>query len=773
MLLTIIPERSYIRKMKMKANFKRGLLCVSALAMSLSCLTSCGKYGAQDLINADVTGFANEADVRDYYIDELKFDSIAVRTADLKTNDYELQTLEDPEKEAEVRDAIARIEEVLSEDEYEIDKKTNDAKLISQSDFDYIKANIDGYALSNGAIQDIKTALGYYFVDVEFDVKPQSTGTFLPCSDLLGINGAWKHLSNTIYDLDTGFVNIAITLLNKYYYLNEIDRMAKWDPDDQVIKIYNSENNTFKVEVQLDNGDESDTQFTMDPNTLASGGLVNVDEGKNNGGGSTTGAGDKSNETSQTESTSSDTGSTDTTTGGDSSTDTTTTTGDTVKKSSGSKKSTAQKTSKEAVLGDEYIPEIPSNSVIDADSDRRVRLDINLINEQVGSSTKEMAFLPDLNLVYEKPKKDGEICGFGIYPEGSNALRIFDYDRSAIAGKLKISFVFKDQIENAGVELVKKNMYVSSIDITNGFSAADNKITVNKATGDYLTQTIERMDRVEANSDIGAMMTNKLYEDKGYATLAAFKKNCSYQNKRLSTIRNILATNTANKAYLLEVETIVEDMANGSEAYGTFRDRSYVVVQLMGADWLVTDSVRVSRETMREPEVEPDSAAVKRLIAMNLYGAVPEDVKPTVKELLLDMYKSATELRRTPDEENGIKGLDALINSNTSILSATEKDYIINYLASKLTAHGTGNAVISGSIIDWMGGSETQVEFETEELITYAGYDEGYYMRVHYVVSKQDKDGSWVIDERTVAKNDGYTVEGEMLDAIKGRLGME
>ena len=116
MLLTIIPERSYIRKMKMKANFKRGLLCVSALAMSLSCLTSCGKYGAQDLINADVTGFANEADVRDYYIDELKFDSIAVRTADLKTNDYELQTLEDPEKEAEVRDAIARIEEVLSED---------------------------------------------------------------------------------------------------------------------------------------------------------------------------------------------------------------------------------------------------------------------------------------------------------------------------------------------------------------------------------------------------------------------------------------------------------------------------------------------------------------------------------------------------------------------------------------------------------------------------------------------------------------------------------
>ena len=761
--------------MKRKNNFKRGLMCVSAMTLAASCLTSCGKYGAQDLINADVVGFANEADIRDYYIDELKYDSITERTADTKTIDYELQTLENPEKEAEVREAVERIQEVLAEDEYEIDKKTNDSKLISQNDFDYIKASIDGYALSNGSIQDIQTALGYYFVEVEFDVKPQETGTFLPCSDLLGVNGAWKHLSNTIYDLDTGFVNIAITLLNKYYYLNEIDRMAMWDKEDQVIKIYNSENNVFKVEVQLDNGDESETKFVMDPNTLASGGLVDVNEGRNNN--STTGSNGQSNETSQTESTSTDGGdnSTDTTTGGDSSTDTTTTTGEdgNVKKSSGSKKSTAQKTSKEAVIGDEYIPEIPSNSVIDADSDRRVRLDINLINEQVGSSTKEMAFLPDLNLVYEKPSKNGDICGFGIYPEGANALRIFDYNRDDITGKLKISFVFKDQIENAGVELVKKNMYVSSIDITNGFNASDKKITVNKATNDFLEETIERMDRVEANGDIGAMMTNKLYEDKGYATLAAFKKNCSYQNKRVSTIRNILATNTANKAYLLEVETVIEDMAGGSEAYGTFKDRSYVVVQLMGADWLVTDSVRVSRETLRQPEVEPDSAAVKRLIAMNLYGAVPEDVKPAVNELLLDTYKSATALRVTPDEENGIKGLDALINSNQAIISADDKKYIIDYLASKLTLHGSGKAVISGSIIDWMGGSETQVEFETEELITYSGYDEGYYMRVHYVVSKQDSDGRWVIDERTVAKNDGYTVNGEMLASVKSRLQMD
>lgn len=766
--------------MKKKINFKKGLICVSAMTLAVTCLTSCGNYGVQDLINANVTGFANDADVRDYYIEELLYDSIAERTAERKTIDYELQTLENPEKEAEVREAVNRIQELLSEDSYEIDKKTNDAKLISKSSFEYIKANIDGYALSNGSIQDIETALGYYFVDVEYDIKPQSTGTFLPCSDLLGLNGAWRHLSNTIYDLDTGFINIAITLMNKYYYLNEIDRLARWDKEDQSIKIYNSENNEFKVEISIDNDDGGEDVFTMNPDMLAGNeGSQNASGNKKpnqSGNKNNTGSNNSSDEDNQgTDQATGDTPSTDDTNTGDTGTSNTpddTGSGDT-NKDSKPKKTSANKTSKEEVIGDEYIPDIPSNSVIDADSDRRVRLDINLINEQVGSSTKEMAFLPDLDLVYDKPEKDGEICGYGIYPEGSNALRIFDYNRNEISGKLRIRFVFKDQIENAGVELVNKNMYVSSIEITNGFNAADNKTTVDKATSTYLTETIERMDRVEANGDIGAMMTNKLYEDKGYATLAAFKKNCSYQNKHVSSIRNILATNTANKAYLLEIETIIEDMANSNEAYGTFKERSYVVVQLMGTDWLVTDSVRVSRETMREPEIEPDSAATKRLLAMNLYGAVPEENKQPVQNLLLDVYTSATALRRSPDEANGIKGLDALINSDTSIISSTDKEYIINYLAGKLTAHGQGKAVISGSVIDWMGGSATQVEFETEELISYAGVDEGYYMRVHYVVSKDGKDGNWVIDERTVAKNDGYTVDGEMLAAIKSRLQMD
>lgn len=733
-----------------KTAIKRGLLCLSALTMAASCLTSCGKYGVEDIINADPVGFANEADIRDYYIDELLYDSVVYRTTEVKTNDYELQTLEDPEKEAEVREAIERIQDILSEDEYEIDKKTNDSKLISAKDFDYIKANIDGYALTNGKIDDIKTALGYYFVDVTFDAKPQSTGTFLPCSDLLGVNGAWKHLSNTIYDLDTGFVNIAITLLNKYYYLNELDRLAVWDKEDQVIKIYNSENNIFKVEVNLDTDDGEASVLTLDPNQLASGGLTSPGDNQINGASDTSGSGETS---------TGDAGST---------TTSETTTGSSDK----GKKSTAQKTTKESVLGDEYIPDIPSNSVLDADSDRRIKLDINLINEQVGSSTKESAFLPDLNLIYEKPSKDGDICGFGIYPEGANALRIFDYDRSKLTGKVTLSFTFKDQIENAGVELVKKNMYVKTIDITTGFNASDSKITVNKATNDYLTETVERMDRVEANGDIGAMMTNKLYEDKGYATLAAFKKNCSYQNKRVSTIKNILATNTANKAYLLEIETTIEDMANGGEAYGTFKDKSYVVVQLMGANWLITDSIRISRETLREPEIEPDSAAVKRLLAMNIYGAVPEDTKPAILSMMNDFYASATALRASADPDNQLSGLNALINSNESIISADDKRYIIDTLASKLTAHGMNRSVLTGSVIDWMGGSEKQVEFETEELILYSDRDEGYYMRVHYVVSKQDSDGKWVIDERTVAKNDGYTVNGEMLEAIRGRLGL-
>jgi hypothetical protein len=178
-----------------------------------------------------------------------------------------------------------------------------------------------------------------------------------------------------------------------------------------------------------------------------------------------------------------------------------------------------------------------------------------------------------------------------------------------------------------------------------------------------------------------------------------------------------------------------------------------------------------------EPPINPDSTIAKRLVALNLAGEIPDDSKSDITDLMSALYTAGTNrLLRGPKEitvrgESVTieKGLYDCFQDDTDILDTSTLEYTLSKLENALIKHGTDvTSVYSGTITEWIGGYDNQAEFTTEELITYNGREDAYYMQVYYLVSKlNDK---WVIDERTILDEEEVT-DATTIDNIKSRVG--
>jgi hypothetical protein len=430
----------------------------------------------------------------------------------------------------------------------------------------------------------------------------------------------------------------------------------------------------------------------------------------------------------------------------------------------------------ELVMNYQGVTEAVSSKVNSyVDSTRKVVLDVNLINKVVGSSLNQSSFLPDLNLVYTKANASGEMSGFGIYPEGLGGLRQFGYKRAGMSGELTLRFVYKEDSNGNGT-IVGKNVYCTKLEVNDSDIKADKeKVIIPNFLKAELGELIERADRVRVDCDLPGMMNGSIYEDKGVAILSGYTSSSSNVLKYMSTIKEVVSRDVANNMYLLKVENTVIDGAKDADTCGTYRDTYYITVQQQGKKLVINDSLRVSREMVTEPSISPDSAADKRLIALNLSGEVKSDSKSKIKELVSDLYTAGTNriLNGPKKLSNGSetitieKGMYDCFDSDTEMLSSNNKEYINEELRSLLTSYGADvKSVYSGVITEWIGGYDNQAEFTTEELIAYDGTDEGHYMTVYYLVSNIS--GEWVIGERNVI--DEKEVKGSELEEIQGRL---
>lgn len=709
---------------------KRSIVKVIALCSSASLLLSgCNSFVGKNAASYPLMSPLSLEQVKDYYAKANEYDAVVSKNVTVHDTTYITQSITG-QKANKLKELTEKAEGILGQDTYELSDETQ--SIVSEDTFNYIKASIDNKVLSDGKITDIKGALGYYFVDKEYKISAKTPGDFTDAATLVGLDGAFYTDGFGEYAIDVDHLGIVATNLNKYYLDNNILKSASFDASTATFNIKdgvspsvegytppsNAEDST--LDDILNNSDNTDDDSSNDV-------LPTMDDGTE----------------SLEDETESNVG--------------------TAKK---------EKNSKKRVEVDEDMYTESYASV--TPEERKIKLDIKQINSVAGSSLRQAAIMPSLNVVYNIPIAEGTLSGYGIYTEGGNGLKLFGFNRNDLAGTLTLRYVFKDASNGSG-EIIGTNVYIAEEEITNGFNVSDSNVIISDTIRNKLKESLDRADRLQVNDDLSGMMGGGLYEDMGFAILRGFKSKSTRVLKYMSTIRQILKRDTANNAYLLETETTTTEGARSVDCYGTYRDKYYVVIQQQGDQFKVIDQIKVSREMTKEPSINPDSVIQKRLIALNLSGEVSAENKEEIRQLLSDLYTASTNRLLTGPYEYEVdgkkvtieKGMYDCFQKDTSLLSSMDLEYINSRLRGELLAKGEGvDSTLYGKVSGWISGYNNQAELTTEELITFEGTDEGHYMQVYYLVSKMND--YWVIDERTII--DEYDVDGNSLSEIRDRI---
>lgn len=757
---------------------KRYLTKLIAVTCSLSmCLTGCSVFTGEDVTSYPLVPYLTTSEVIDYYAKSLDYDAIISRDLNVHETTYETYPVQG-EKAERLKQLVDKAEDILAAPEYEITEEN--LKVMSPNTYEYIRGFIDNETLTRKGISKIEGALGYYFVDVDYEVGSSQIGSFTQMANLIGLNGIiYQHPVSKEWLIDTAYMQQVVNKLNEYYFNNTILKEAKFNEltgeliietghlPENLINIYSAGQQVIDSAGNDLQVVESDDDMTLhDDGTIGDG---NSD--------SDVVEGESANVTAEGEQTEDEA------------------------------VEAAEEAAEEAVddidLGiditagnSEDSQEMPEysdeNSLVSSDSsevtggtsitvynsitseDRKIQLDIDTINRIAGSSLKNTAQMPPLYIVYNIPEAVG-ITGYGIANAGGDGLKVFGFNRDALAGTMTLRYVFKDASNGSG-EILGTNVYCTTETITTGINTADNNVLVPEFLMTQFQELIERADRIQADYNLPALMSGNVYEDMGVGVLRGYKENGTAVLKHMSTIRQVVDRDTANNSYVLEVETTTVEGAKDVDCYGTYRDKAYVVVQQQGTGFKIIDWCRISREMSHEAPINPDSTTIKRLVALNLAGEIPEDSKDNIKKLLSDLYTAGTNRKLHTGElqlEDGtvinIKGMYECFQSDRSILSEEKFEYANSSLRNQLLRKGADTqSIYTGVVTEWIGGYDNQAELTTEELITYTGTDEAYYMQVYYLVSNLND--VWVIDERTIL--DEYKVtEPNQINDIKSRVG--
>lgn len=746
-----------------------------ALATITSITT--GLMGCSSIVHTDVTKYSLEPylttqEAVDYYTESLKYDSVISKNVEVHKTNYELKDIKG-EKAERLKALTSKVEAILGQDKYEVTEEN--LKLISPDNFNYIKGFLDNEVLTKGKVENIQGALGYYFVDVSYEVGPKKTGTFNDLTALVGLNGAFVKNYDDTYSLNDAYLQSVVKELNKYYFKNNIIKCAvlngtKLEVQEGVAPIVDNitaatesdDSTLFNTGENLDGLQGVDANIggeSVDPsilNTEQAGQTENAEQAGQEG---DTTASIGNNKTVAKEETII---SLDQVRMSNANTEEVETIEKTEKKSK--KETKVKKDNEEQKI---YGSVTPDN--------RKIKLDGNEINRIAGTSVRDIATMPDLETVYTLPPKEGDISGYGIYTAGGNGAKIFGFNRDELKGKLTLRFVFKDDSDGTG-EILGTNVYCIEEEINTGINISDNSVLVPDFLYSELEQVIERVDRVQVNDDLAGILSGHLYEDLGVGILRGYKEDSTGITKNMSKIVQVIGRDTANNAYALDVETTVIEGAKDVDCYGTYKDKYLYIVQQQGTEFKVVDHVRLSRELAAEPPINPDSTTKKRLIALNLAGEIPEESKESIKGLMSTIYTGATnrighgplDVKVDGKTVTIEKGALDCFQKDTKILSTDNYEYITSKLVNIMNKFGSDKQIMyNGTVSEWIGGYENQAEFTTEELVTYEGTDKAYYMNVYYLVSCLNDE--WVIDERTIM--DEYEVDNATeLQNIKDRI---
>lgn len=163
----------------------RNKLIIITISTSMLFTSGCAFKSSSPAKDLPLVEALSEKEVIDYYKEALKYESIVERNIQVHEVTYELKEMSNSVK-PKVRELKNAIEKELYSHTY---KNSN---MLSEQQYYYIKSIIDDKILTNGKIIKEAESLGYYFMDVEYDIAKNNTGKFLEKAQYLGIHGAFK-----------------------------------------------------------------------------------------------------------------------------------------------------------------------------------------------------------------------------------------------------------------------------------------------------------------------------------------------------------------------------------------------------------------------------------------------------------------------------------------------------------------------------------------------------------------------------------------------------
>jgi len=376
---------------------------------------------------------------------------------------------------------------------------------------------------------------------------------------------------------------------------------------------------------------------------------------------------------------------------------------------------------------------------------RRFEYDQQEITSLVGSSKEQIAYMPEVTMVFNPANTEGELNGFGFYRNGALGLQNYGYKKSYNGVKLTVTYVFK-QNEYKPEEMSYAFMFINSIHNNenkfNDESYATKKEEVPTFIEDCIETAIERLDRAINNGDVATLTNGSLLDDVGLGMRFATYRETTDINHFKSSLKRVIARDY--NIYLVEVERTIEEAPKNTGAIAQYKDIVYMVVRQDGTEFKINDFALAQRELTKQPIVDPEDVVTRRLIALNLYEPVSETTKVDITNSLINQLMDYTTNRTLFD--NGDIAFYSLFNSDRDLLPNERYTYLRSQIVSRLTLKG-GDTKSTVKIIptEWIGGYDAQVEFKTKELVTYEGWNCGMYTENSYFVSHYGT--SWVIDE--------------------------
>lgn len=648
------------------------------LLMSVG-ITGCSSGGVNKYRQMPLVKGLSEKELIDYYKKSLSYDTIISKNINVDEISYERIEVSD-ETKSMLSGLLRETEEILKGSTYK-----ENSNLITEETFGYIKGFLNDKAIYNGNIVDVYQALGFYFIDVEYDIKKGSIGTLKPEAMLIGIHGAYETDIYGNESINEAFLNKAVQDINRYYEQNGIESKLYFDARTKTI-------------VEREN---------IDSNTIPN---VSVIE-------------ESSEETEEIDET----------------------------------------------VEDEVIvtPDISNNMKVSTITPQE-------FNSIAGSSVGQSAFMPELTSVYNIPKDSEVISGIGIYPGGNGGLYKFGFNSSELKGKMVLRYIFKDDVKYEG-NIVGTNIYPISYDIETGIGVNISNTEVPNFLLEELNKLVERADRSLMNNDLTALTSENVFKGREIGVLSGYINKSTNILKNTSDVKRVIQRELSDNTYMIEVETLRQEGSKSSDTFGTYQDKYYMVVEQIDTKFVISDYMLMSRNMIKEPSIQPDTSILKRLIALNLTGEIPEKSKTEIEGLLDELYTASTyrylrggrEIEKDGEKVYIERGMYDCFNSDTTMLSESDKEYMNSYLRDLLIKHGTNvDAEYNGVVTEWIGGTDRQAEFYTEELISYSGKNVGMYLQTYYLVSSMND--KWVIDEMRIVEE--YEVSSDEMSNILSRI---